>query len=354
MKRQNSGFFDGWDEFDEWDEFDPWDELGDDMEFDNAEEYKFVLFEATMFLANTVFLSDNHYLPVHGDDYNLGFVEPRIWWPLVEELAKTTYLSSLMTVIEKIDDLLRLDGVPSQVLEDPLEFLAMALEGNLPPEPTGRKVGSPKLVKIARAVIDLLSEFPERAQAAMQIWAKMQRGPTLPFPMDMWSPESLRDLLEEDNLPAPIAGFSAVIALSMVLWPERGEDLSVPSHEIDPGFYNELLELWQNLPDSPTMTEEGTGSAEALFAQGQLAHMLAETGSIEGRDDAEEEDEDLSLVYSRLSRAILWLHNQCRHCPERQELTCKAANGWEQQPTPLIDLASEIANTGHISGCVRM
>jgi len=30
------------------------------------------------------------------------------------------------------------------------------------------------------------------------------------------------------------------------------------------------------------------------------------------------EEQDVNLAYSRLSRAILWVHNQCRHCPERE------------------------------------
>jgi len=351
MKRRTFGFFGDWAEFDDWENDEDWDEFGED---NSAEYWQYMLLDATMFLADTVFLSDEHSYPWETDEYNLGFVEPRVWWVLVEQLAQMTNLAAVITALEALEDLLPLDGVPSQVLEDPLGFLMVVLDGHLPPESTGRKVGSPKRIKIARKIVDLLLEFPESAQAAVQAWANSQRGPMLPFPLDMWSPAALKDLLETDSLPPPIAGFSAVIALSMMLWPERGEDLSIHPQQIDPSYYEELLKLWQDLPDSPTATEEGAGSAEALFAQGQLAHMLAEAGSIELEDGTPGEGEDFSLIYSRLSRAILWLHNQCRHCSERQELTCKAANGWTQRPTPLIDLASEIANTGHISGCVRL
>lgn len=351
MKRRTSGFFDDWDEFDEWEDDEDWDEF----EAENSAEYwQYMLLDATMFLADTVFLSNEHSFPWETEEYNLGFVEPRLWWPLVEQLADMTDLDVVTTTLESLEDLLNLEGVPSHVLENPLGFLTMILDGHLPNEPSGRKVGSPKLVKIAREMINLLLAFPEPAQAAVQAWANIQRGSANPFPMDMWSPTAVKDLLETDNLPPPIAGFSALIALSMTLWPERGEDLPIPPYPIDSDYYQELLSLWEDLPDSPTVTEEGEGGAEALFAQGQLAHMLAESGSIELEDGEPGEGEDLSLIYSRLSRAILWLHNQCRHCPERQELTCKAATGWEQSPTPLIDLASEIANTGHISGCVRM
>lgn len=351
MKRRTLAFFDDWEEFDDWEDDEDWDEF----EAENSAEYwEYMLLNTTMLLADTVFLSDEHSYPWQTDEYNLGFVEPQMWWPLVEQLADMTDLDVVATTLESLEDLLNLEGVPSHVLENPLGFLTMILDGHLPHEPSGRKVGSPKLVKIAREMVNLLLAFPEPAQAAVRAWANIQRGPTRPFPVDMWSPTAVRDLLETENLPPPIAGFSALIALSIMLWPERGEGLSMPPHPIDSDYYEELLSLWEDLPDSPTVTEEGVGSAEALFAQGQLAHMLAQAGSIELEDGKPGDGEDLTLIYSRLSRAILWLHNQCRHCPERHGLTCKAATGWTQRPTPLIDLASEIANTGHISGCVRM
>jgi hypothetical protein len=102
------------------------------------------------------------------------------------------------------------------------------------------------------------------------------------------------------------------------------------------------------------MTEEGAGEAEALFAQGQLAHMLAQTGSVELMAPDEIEDEDMTMAYSRLSRAILWVHNQCRGCPSRDGVTCQAATNWPERPVPLLDVAGEIANTSRIEGCIRM
>jgi hypothetical protein len=71
-------------------------------------------------------------------------------------------------------------------------------------------------------------------------------------------------------------------------------------------------------------------------------------------DPQDLEDEELALTYSRLSRAILWTHNQCRHCSEREAVACKVASGGSDHPAPLIEVASEIANTGRIEGCIRM
>jgi hypothetical protein len=65
------------------------------------------------------------------------------------------------------------------------------------------------------------------------------------------------------------------------------------------------------------------------------------------------EDEEGSLAYPRLSRAILWVHNQCRRCPEREVLACEVATNWPERPVPLLDVASEIANTGRIEGCIN-
>jgi hypothetical protein len=64
-------------------------------------------------------------------------------------------------------------------------------------------------------------------------------------------------------------------------------------------------------------------------------------------------DEEISLAYSQLSRGILWVHNQCRHCPERDQVACKVATNWPERPVPLLDVAGEMANTGRIAGCIK-
>ena len=87
-------------------------------------------------------------------------------------------------VIPQLDPflaLLRLDGLPTELLEAPLDFLQSVLEGNLPLEPSGRRVDSRRLVKIALAVVDLLREFPEAAQAAVRAWANVHRHLLAPF-----------------------------------------------------------------------------------------------------------------------------------------------------------------------------
>jgi hypothetical protein len=85
--------------------------------------------------------------------------------------------------------------------------------------------------------------------------------------------------------------------------------------------------------------------------------MLAQMGTVElltSDDSGELENEDLSLAYSRLSRAVLWLHNQCRRCSERDGVTCKVAANWPDSPVALVDVANEIANVGRIVGCIKM
>jgi hypothetical protein len=149
-------------------------------------------------------------------------------------------------------------------------------------------------------------------------------------------------------------GFSMLIALTLMQWPERAEGLPLPDGFEDPEFLAEVLDHWEALPASPMVTEEGSGNAEAFFAQGQLAHMLAQMGAVDlmGPDDTAEAD--LALAYSRLSRAILWIHNECRYCPERVHVACKVAASWPERPVPLLDVAGEIANTGRIEGCINM
>jgi hypothetical protein len=136
-------------------------------------------------------------------------------------------------------------------------------------------------------------------------------------------------------------------------WPKRAEGLPLPPGFADPDLFDEVLSQWEALLDSPTVVQEGPHEAEALFAQGQLAHMLAQMGTVEVLSTEDLREEDTALAYSRLSRAILWIHNQCRHCPERDRVACRVATNWTERPVPLLDVASEIANTGWIEGCIR-
>jgi hypothetical protein len=269
-------------------------------------------------------------------------------------LDELLHLPSLVRVLNDLDQLLQLPGLPTELLEAPLAWLSGVLAGNLPPEPSGRKVGSRKLVKIAQLVISLTREFPETAQAAVRAWADVHRGPSHTFPMDYYDEEDMADLLLADDLPPAMSGFSMMIALTLMRWPERAEGLALPSDFAEPELYGEILAQWEGLPNTPKVTEEGIGEAEALFAQGQLAHTLAQTGMVELLTADGVADEDMSLAYSRLSRSILWVHNECRNCPERDGVACKVATDWSEQPAPLLDVASEIASTGRIAGCIRM
>jgi len=82
--------------------------------------------------------------------------------------------------------------------------------------------------------------------------------------------------------------------------------------------------------------------------------MLAQMGTVELLHADDVEEQDAALAYSRLSRAILWVHDQCRTCPERDGVACLAATGWPDRPVPLVDVASEVANTSRIEGCIKM
>jgi len=304
-------------------------------------------------LAGLVFLSDHAYQPEESDHYNMGFLEREDWWPLVMQLEGTVDLDVCLSLLEELEPLLNLDGVPSALLENPLGFLELALDGHLPTEASGRRIGSRKLVKIALLVTRLARELPDVAQTAAQAWAGVQRA--LIEPPDLDDEEAgLTDLLLDQDLPAAVTGFSMLVAMTMIRWPDRAEGVTVPDGFLEPELYDQVYAEWQALSDSPTVTAQGAGEAEALFAQGQLAHLLAELGSVEGLGPDQVGSEPASLSYSRLSRAILWVHNQCRRCPEREALACKVARGWPEQPVPLIDVAAEVANTGRIEGCVLM
>jgi hypothetical protein len=327
----------------------------DGWDWEGIADYHEFLQTVTESLADQFFLSDNKHLPDAGENYNLGYLEPEDWWPLINQLGEMVNLETIVDLTDALDALLRLPGLPTELLEDPLVFLQSVLEGSLPPEPSGRRVNSRRLVKIALVITRLLQEFPVAAQAAVRAWANVHRGMIMPFPVEAYGGEEMADLLFAPDLPPAVTGFGLVLTMTLMQWPERADGrMPLPPGFLDPGLLDELFAQWEALPHSPTVTEEGVGEAEALFAQGQLAHVLAQLGTVEGLDPDQLDEEEVALSYSRLSRAILWLHHQCRHCPQRQGVACGVATGAVDHPAPLLDLAGEIANTGRIEDCVRM
>ena len=326
----------------------------DEIDFDDewgwdSDEDEDIVDEWAEELADRFFLSDNDYLPSATDDYDLGFLEAEDWAPLVGQLDDMVDLDAILTLADQIQTLLPRPGLPTELLEAPLDWLESALEGDLPPEPSGRKVGSRSLVKITLAVIHLAQELPDTARAAIQAWAEVHRG----MLRSLFSDDgelSFDDLLEMEDMPPAVTGFSLVIAMSTIRWPERAEVRSLPPSRLRPEVYVELMSRWEALPDNQVEEEDET---ESLFAQAQLAHLLAQMDKANSIDE-EEEGTSTTLTYSRLSRAILWVHNQCRHCPERDEVACRAAVDGPEHPVPLMDTASEIAQTGQIVGCIRL
>ncbi len=326
----------------------------DDWESDGQEdsdEFPYMLAER---FADQFFLSDNKYLPSAGEVYSLGCLEPEVWWPLVNQLHEMVNLEAVVDLCDTLDTLLRLPGLPTELLEAPLDLLESVLEGHLPLEPSGRRVDSRRLVKIALTMTQLLREFPAPAQSASRAWADVHRAMLRTLANEEHEGEDLDELLSTQDLPPAVTGFSMMLGMTLMRWPERAEGMPLPPGLVDPELYAEIYAQWETLPDGPLVSEEGTGEAEALFAQGQLAHALAQLGTVEGLDPDHLEDEEVALSYSRLSRAILWLHHQCRHCPERDGVACKAASSSPQRSVPLLDVASEIANIGRIRGCIKM
>jgi len=319
---------------------------------DAEDDYEDFLEEVADQFADCFFLSDNDFLPNAGEDYSLGHLSAEDWWPLVAQLDEIVDLEVIAELSDALDDLLGLQGVPTELLEDPHAFLESILMGNLPLEPSGRRVSSRRLVKIALAVVRLLEQLPESAQAAVRAWAGVHRSILARYAFEKLRDEDLADLLFAPDLPPAMTGFSMMIALTLVHWPDRAEDLPIPSALSDPELYDKALANWETLPDHPIAAGDGEGEAEGLFAQGQLAHMLAQLGADELMPPDEIESGESALAYSRLSRAILWVHNCCRHCSERDEVACQVASSWPQRPVPLLDVASELASTGRIGGCI--
>ena len=322
-------------------------EFEDELDWDLAEDDDFV-YEWAEEMADLFFLSDNDYLPAAAEDYTLGYLEAEDWEPLVRQLDELVDLDAILTLADQIQSLLPWPGLPTELLEAPLDWLQSALEGDLPPEPSGRRVTARSLLKIALAVIHLAQELPDTAQAAIHAWAEVHRG-MLSYPFSDDEPD-FEDLLDMEDMPPAVTGFSMVTAMSTIHWPDRAEGESLPPLRLRPTIYAELMERWEAMPDSPV---EEADQTESLFAQAQLAHVLAQMDKTSDVD-VEDQDPDAALTYSQLSRAILWVHNQCRHCPQRDGVACKAAVNGPDHPVPLLDTASEIAHTGQIEGCVRL
>lgn len=325
----------------------------DGWDWDEVESLRLSLREAAEDLAGLVFLSDHAYQPDEVDSYHMGFLEREDWWPLVEQLEGAVDLEICLELLEELAPLLNLEGVPCALLENPLGFLELALAGHLPQEVSGRRVGSRKLVKIALLVTRLARELPDVAQSAVRTWASVQRSLINPPDLDDEATDP-GDLLFDSDLPAAVTGFSMLVAMTMMRWPQRAEGATVPDGFLNPGLYDQVYAQWEALSDSPVVTAEGAGDAEALFAQGQLAHLLAQLGSTEAWEPEQTDGEAAPVSYSRLSRAILWVHNQCRRCPQRDAVSCRVALGWAERPVPLIDVAADVANAGRIEGCIRM
>jgi hypothetical protein len=328
--------------------------VGEEWDWDPEAEQESFLYEMAEELADRFFLSDNEYPPDAGEDYDLGYLDAKDWWSVVNQLDELVELEVVVGLIDALDAQLRLPGLPTEVLEAPLDFLESVLEGNLPLELSGRRVGSRTLVKIALTLTRLMQEFPAPAQAAVRAWADVYRGLLHPPDLSHLEDEDLSEFLSAPDLPPAVSGFGLMLAMTLMHWPERAEGVPLPSGFLDPELYDVVYAEWEALPDSPTVTEEGTGEAEALFAQGQLAHALAQLGTVEDLDPDGSEEGDETVAYSRLSRAILWLHDQCRFCPEREGVACRVVTGWPERPVPLLDVSGEIAKAGRIEGCVRM
>lgn len=296
-------------------------------------------------LADSFFLSDNEFMPEDVEEYDLGFLEPEAWEPLVEQLDGLVDIDAILDICEGLQPLLRLPGLPTQLLEAPLYWLEGALMGNLPPEPSGRRTGSRRLVQIALRVVRLAQELPDTARAAIHAWAEVHRR------MEC---NPLFDDEDEGEVDMPPAfnGFSMMIAMTLIRWPERGDGEPLPPGFDQPDVFDQIMDEWQALPDGLAEEMDEAGDAEALFAQGQLAHLLSRLdGTHEGALLGQ--DPEAARAYSRLSRAILWLHNQCRHCPQRDGVACLAASGGPTSPLPLLDVTGEIARSGRVEGCIK-
>jgi hypothetical protein len=296
------------------------------------------------------------------------------WLPLIEQLDTMADLDEIIEASEDLLNLVEWEALPTALLEAPLDYLEELLEGYL--EPTGPltslRTGEPEdwleglglwkgrrrrdrhLLEISLALLRLGQELSESAREAVTAWANLQRHirliPLADLACETCPAALFCDELAEPDLPLAVRGFSLLVGLSLMRWPQRAAGLPHSlSVEMEPALYTELMERWQALPD-----DEVSGP-EALFAQGQLAHFLSQVGTVKALGlDLELDEQDTVVLYSRLSRAMLLIHNRCRHCEERVELACQAVAGWEEGPCPLMDVAAGLVMTGSLAGCPKV
>ena len=317
-------------------------------------------------MANLFFLSDE----VGGLDGTIPddwiALEPDDWLPLIEQLDILAELDDIIEASEELLNLVEWEVLPTALLEAPLDYLEELLEDYL--EPTedpegwlegfglwkGRRRKDRHLLAISLAVLRLGQELSESAREAVTAWANLQRHIRLMPPgelaCEICPAAPFCDELAAPDLPPAVRGFSLLVGLSLMRWPQRAAELpSGLSVDMEPALYTELMERWQALPD-----DELSGP-EALFAQGQLAHFLSQVGTVKALGlDVGLDEEDTATLYSRLSRAMLLVHNRCRHCEERVELACQAVAGWEEGLCPLMDVAAGLVMTGSLAGCPKV
>jgi hypothetical protein len=332
-------------------------------------------------MANLFFLSDevggldgttpDDWIALESDD----------WLPLIEQLDTLAELDDIIEFCQELLNLVEWEALPTALLEAPLDYLEDLLEDYL--EPTGPstlrqgsgqallRTGEPEdwlegfglgkgrrrkdrhLLEISLAILRLGQELSESAREAITAWANLQRHIRL-MPLEELACETCPAALfcdeSESDMPPAVRGFSLLVGLSLMRWPQRAAGLSHGlSVEMEPALYAELMERWQALPD-----DEVSGP-EALFAQGQLAHFLSQVGTVKALGlDLELDEQDTATLYSRLSRAMLLIHNRCRHCKERADLACQAVAGWEEGPCPLLDVAANLVMTGSLAGCPKL
>jgi len=301
-------------------------------------------------------------------------LEPDDWLPLIEQLDILAELDEVIEVSEELLNLVEWEALPTALLEAPLDYLEDLLEDYL--EPTGpstslrtgesedwlegfglwkgRRRRDRHLLEISLAILRLGQELSEPAREAVTAWANLQRHlrlmPLEELACDTCPAAFFCDELAAPDMPPAVRGFSLLVGLSLMRWPQRAAGLPQGLLvEMEPALYTELMERWQALPD-----DEMSGP-EALFAQGQLAHFLSQAGTVEALGlDVELDEQDTATLYSRLSRAILLIHNRCRHCEERVDLACQAMAGWEEGPCPLMDVAASLVMTGSLAGCPKV
>lgn len=294
--------------------------------------------------------------------YDWGRLQPDEWLPLIRQLTDLVDMDELIEASDALMDVLGRDALPVEILEDPLDYLSDLVDHYLQAgeilgdlsgvAPKGGRRQARRLAEVVAAVVDLAYEMSEAAQEAICAWANVHRHflgkPDMDSACVNCSMAPFCGAFAPPDQPAVVTGMSLLIGLSLLRWPERAEGLPVVPVEADPALYMELLERWQSLPD------EAADGPEALFAQGRLAYLLSQAGTMEMLGVLEDEEmPEASTLYARLSRAMLWVHDRCRHCEEREGVVCRAARVWDDQPSPLLDVVGQFLATGRMDGCAN-